>query len=290
MLRLGLLEDWLRDTVQNEAGSQVRFSSLYPFQRDTLFVVPPRGIWPPPPSAKIRYKGAQFVPLKVVDSLLNEKPLDEDRWQVDGESRCLIPNGWHDGPFKTSIRSGAGVDRVTHGTIDVHRTACLEFTRDAGFWMLVVFADDAAKSKWDRPMKSALRWLADSGIGGERSQGWGRSLDPKWDRAEPFTTNGPSERGDLAYWLLSLYTPADADGVDWNRGNYATFTRSGRTESVERWGELKTSTLMIAEGSVLLAGRSPQGSVRDVAPQGFAHPVYRAGFGVAIPIPWRVPA
>ena len=40
------------------------------------------------------------------------------------------------------------------------------------------------------------------------------------------------------------------------------------------------------EGSVLLAANSVTGSATDVAPDGFAHPVYRAGFALAIPIPW----
>jgi len=30
-----------------------------------------------------------------------------------------------------------------------------------------------------------------------------------------------------------------------------------------------------------------QGTAADVAPDGFAHPVYRAGFALAIPIPWQ---
>lgn len=398
MSRLGLLEDWLAATAQSETGSPaVRFSSFFPFQKDQLFVVPPQGVWPPPPSAKIRYKGARFVPVSVVSALLNEKPIDEDRWQVDGESACMIPSGWQDGPFRTSLRSAAGVDRLEPGKVDVHQTACLEFSRDCGVWMLVVFSDEAAHAQWDRKLRGALRLLADSGFGGERSRGWGRSTMPKWDKAdalmtmsaptapmpepepvaaqpapagqppaepvaeptpepfvEPVTEPAPQpapvepepmvtpvelavptpepEAAEpelepepepapepepepaeaelpaptpahalivpkaepvkplLAYWLLSLYVPSDADTVDWTRGHYSTVTRSGRTETPARWGELKSPTLMVAEGSVLLAAEQPNGVVRDVAPQGFPHPVYRSGFAVSIPIPWRVPA
>jgi len=35
---------------------------------------------------------------------------------------------------------------------------------------------------------------------------------------------------------------------------------------------------------VLFAVSVPRGSATDVAPDGFAHPVYRAGFAVAIPL------
>ncbi len=290
MARLDLLDDWLRATATNDQGvSAVRFSSLFPYQRDVLFVVPPRSLWPPAPSIKVRYKGARFVPLGVVETLLNEKPLDEDRWSVDGESFCLVPNGWQEGPFRQALRSSAGVDRLDAGRIDVHLTACLEFTRDSGLWMMTVFSDDAAKERWEAPVRGALNLLADSGIGGERSRGWGRSRQPRWDAAEALSV--PMEEGvEPAYWLLSLYAPSHADAVDWNRGNYGAITRSGRIENPARWGELKAATQMITEGSVLLAPREPQGGAPNVAPEGFAHPVYRAGFAVTIPIPWRAPA
>jgi hypothetical protein len=44
---------------------------------------------------------------------------------------------------------------------------------------------------------------------------------------------------------------------------------------------------MIQEGSVLAAAGPIRGSATDVAPDGFAHPVYRAGFALAIPVPAR---
>ncbi len=288
MARLGLLEDWLRDTAH--ADPAVRFSSLFPFQRDTLFVVPPQGVWPPAASIKVRYKGARFVPVNVVQALLNDKPLDEDRWQVDGESACLIPFGWNEGPFRASLRSGIGVDRLDAGRVDVHNTACLEFTRDCGVWMLVVFANEAAQAQWEKPLRGALKLLADSGIGGERSRGWGRSMQPKWDASGAVSLLPETESPESAWWILSLYAPAESDSVDWTRGSYSTVTRTGRTESPARWGEIKAPTVMIAEGSVLVAAHAPKGAVSDVAPEGFPHAVYRAGFAVAIPIPWRVPA
>jgi hypothetical protein len=45
---------------------------------------------------------------------------------------------------------------------------------------------------------------------------------------------------------------------------------------------------MVTEGSVLVAATEPRGSAADVAPEGFPHPVYRAGFALAIPIPLLV--
>ena len=92
------------------AEPAVRFSSCFPFQGDTAFVVPPRSLWPPPPSAKVRSKGARFVPLGVVEDLLGGRPLVEENWTVDGASECLVPMG-SPGPFRVSVRSNAAVDR-----------------------------------------------------------------------------------------------------------------------------------------------------------------------------------
>jgi hypothetical protein len=88
-----------------------------------------------------------------------------------------------------------------------------------------------------------------------------------------------------AHWLLSLFTPAASDSVDWTRGNYTVLARGGRIESRVKSGELKKQLPMVAEGSVVIASSAPRGSAPDVAPDGFAHPVFRAGFALAIPLP-----
>ncbi len=54
-----------------------------------------------------------------------------------------------------------------------------------------------------------------------------------------------------AHWLLSLFTPAAADAVDWGRGSYTVLARGGRIDSPSGSGELKKQIQMVAEGSVL---------------------------------------
>lgn len=527
MRQLGLLEEWLAATARAEGEPAVRFSSCFPWQEDELFVVPPRHIWPPPPSAKVRWKGARFVPLSLVSLLLADKTVDEERWVVDPASGCLLPaqRRYSSGPFRVAVRSSAAIDRLSPGITDTHATACLEFAERSGMWCAVVFGDGEARQRWAGPVKSALRLLADSGVGGERSRGWGRSSSPSITEgpfpalllprprepkrvpetgarpaepaadhvsepaaetavempavdaipegvasvepalpavsgiiaeAEPLaeaatawaappsataeeaapaepggdaveldtvdhatavepapasasaeapavaalseaaaepepepsatagrapelpdepvceqpaaadtvevgepvsteseTTGGPEasleasvtlnpeapaefaggreEPADekaaaaeepaeipmeapptaipeaagqsspapavpappaappiTAWWLLSLFSPGEDEVVDWARGNYALVTRSGRVESAARWGELKKSVRMVCEGSVIISAVAPRGTAPDVAPDGFPHPVYRAGFAFAIPIPWRM--
>jgi CRISPR type III-A-associated RAMP protein Csm4 len=293
-LRLGLLEDWLAATTTSAAA--VRLSSCFPFQGETLFVTPPATHWPPAASTRVRWRGARFVPLSLVRDLLAEKTPDEARWSVDGASECVVPpERGRSGPFRTAIRSNAALDRIT-GDALVHSTACLEFSPDAGLWAAVAFAGEEARDRWAEPVKGAFRLLADSGFGGERSIGWGRSAAPEFaDGALPDLLLPALRASEIAetapeppprnWWLLSLFTPSEADRVDWTRGQYAVLVRGGRVESAAEWGAAKKWTRMIAEGSVLTAESSPLGSARNVAPEGFPHAVYRSGVALALPIP-----
>jgi CRISPR type III-A-associated RAMP protein Csm4 len=505
MSRLGWLEEWL-DATARTSSPAVSFSSCFPFLGDIVFVIPPRTVWPPAAhstkSARVRWKSARFVPLTVVQSILAGQRLDENQWSIDGPSDCLVPAG-RPGPFRTAVRSSAGIDRLT-GTSERHSTACIEFRPGSGLWTVVSFADHAAQEQWSAKVKAAFRLLADTGFGGERSRGWGRSEAPEFidgmlpdlilllptesakaavepaegaeaaviataqvaplvvkkgeeasaadastaetetpvvaepgaeppqpvteaaletpaaaevaaepeppvaestateietpvavepaaefaqpatvaasetpaavepiaelappateaapepaAAAEPVAESEPSlleaaaaaietpaagepvavpeqsateatateietpaaaepvaepepSKGEAAapepehqpaaveapvvvsttpthpHWLLSLFTPAAADSVDWRRGNYTVLPRGGRVDSPAGSGELKKQIQMVAEGSVVYAETAPRGSAADVAPDGFAHPVFRAGFAVAIPLP-----
>ena len=177
------------------------------------------------------------------------------------------------------MRSAAAIDRVT-GAAKPHKTACLEFASNAGLWGLI----DLASEEWEPRVRAAFRVLADSGFGGERSRGWGRAAEPEFS-SPPDTL---LRQGEGAWWLLSMYSPAPEDAVDWNRGYYSAATRAGWIESPAGYG-FKKQVRMIEEGSVLVAP-SLRGSALDVAPDGFAHPIYRAGFALAVPVALQVEA
>jgi CRISPR type III-A-associated RAMP protein Csm4 len=279
MASLGELNFWLDETAR-AAEPAVRFSSCFPFYGETLYVVPPRNLWPPPASAKVRFKGARFVPLKVVETLISGRALAEENWTIDGSSECLISGGAQ-GPFRVSVRSNAAVDRDGE-RVAPHSTACLEFTPGAGLWLIASFANEEAKQRWSAPLKGALRLLADSGFGGGRSRGWGRSEMPEIVEGElPGLLLHASEDA-TGYWLLSVFHPAESDAIDWQHGNYSLTTRGGRIES---HGDAKRPIRMLTEGSVIVSASAPLGAASDVAPENFAHPVYRSGFALAIPIP-----
>jgi CRISPR type III-A-associated RAMP protein Csm4 len=346
MVRIGLLDDWLSATAANGMPA-VSFSSCFPFVDEIGFVVPPRTVWPPSATAllaaRVRWKSARFVPLGIIPGLLSGQVLDETQWSIDGPSACLVPAG-RNGPFRRGLRFNAAVDRLS-GAAERHSVACIEFQPGGGLWAVASFADQAARDRWIDPLKTAFRFLADSGFGGERSRGWGRAETPDFTegmlpemilplKREPgagvreqekqkseqqeseqgpgFGNQGPENPpegavppeaipepnppapdpplpapivGPQAHWLLSLFVPGPHDSIDWGHGSYGLVTRAGRVESAAGSGELKKQIQMVVEGSVLHAASGLRGLAADVAPDGFAHPVYRAGFAVSVPVP-----
>lgn len=309
MQRLGLLDQWLDATVNSPVPAVV-FSSLFPFQGDTLYAIPPSTLWPPPalllttPSpvflTKIRWKIARFVPLSVIDSLITGQPILADQWLPDSESGCLLRRDQPSAsPFRVVVRSTAAVDRLTRTGDEVLSQACVEFEQTAGLWSIARFADAAQEKNWSGRLQGALRLLRDSGFGGGRGKGWGQIqtaefqagawpglLFPKLGRLLRNSSAPEQEASGGLYWLLSLYSPSAADKVDWSGGDYSLALRGGRVESHSGpQGAVKKTVRMVNEGCVLAASEEPVGKALDVAPDGFAHPVYRSGLALALRLP-----
>ena len=136
--------------------------------------------------------------------------------------------------FRASVRSSAAVDRDGDAA-SPHSVACLEFTPGSGLWFIAEFADDAAQERWSERVKAAIRLLADSGFGGERSRGWGRSETPEIrENPEAPGCSTPKEKPATGCCRCSI--PAAYDAVDWQRGDYSLTTRGGRVESESGWG------------------------------------------------------
>lgn len=311
MRQLGFLEEWLDATARADTP-QVAFSSLFPYQAETLFAVPPRTIWPPAPNSvtapspvflsKIRWHAAEFVPTAVIDSMLTGRPILAEQWLPDPESGCLLRRDrLNSTPFRVVTRTRAAIDRVSQASARCDSFACVEFEPTSGLWCVVRFRDANAESQWNGRVKAAFRLLADTGFGGGRSIGWGQTAEPEFQdgawpdlllprTAKAGTRNGSSGPNDPkesrttpptgcalgTYWLLSLYSPAPTESPDWSAGDY---------QLVIRGGHHKKTVRMVAEGSVLTAAQEPWGKAVDVAPDGHAHAVYRAGFALALRLP-----
>jgi CRISPR/Cas system CSM-associated protein Csm4 (group 5 of RAMP superfamily) len=181
-------------------------------------------------------------------------------------------------PYTVSIRSAAAVDRLT-GAVEPHRVACLEFAPNAGMWGVF-----EATPEWDPKVRSAFRLLADSGFGGERSRGWGRSQEPIFSTASALF---PDRKPNGKWWLLGVFSPAESDRIDWTKSEHAIAVKGGWTDS-PAGAAPKKQVRMLEEGSVLVADELT-GRTVDVAPEGFPHPVYRNGQPLLVPVPAPVP-
>jgi len=294
--QLGLLEEWLNATAREHCEPAVRFSSCFPWQRGYLYAPPPNGMWPPASaSPKVRWKGASLVPTSVIAGLMQGAAPSDENWMVDGQSGCLVPTGSRSatGPFRFVHRSSAAVDRVTGGIVAPHGATCVQFAPASGLWCAAQFSNQNTYAVWAPKVQAAFRLLADSGLGGLRSRGFGRARSVDFQPGllpELLFGSTQSTVGSNAWWLLSLLSPAESDDVQWASGNYQVALRSGRVGSVTGGGRGKLSSRLLAEGSVIVTGKPPMGCVRNVAPEGCPHPVFRAGYAVALPIPWPVTA
>ncbi len=291
MRDLGWLEDWLAVTAHANGEPALRLTSCCPWTGRLLMVEPPRSLWPVAQTGKLRWKSARFVPASLIPALIRGEALKEDQWAVDPVSECLLPvtrNGPMHPPFRPAKRRFAAVDRETGVSESAREVACLQFAPSSGMWFAAVFASDRTRDQWTGKFRSACRLLADQGIGGGKSVGWGRSDEPRFETVGDWyrmLTGAEGEiAGESAWWLLSLFTPGPADAVDWKRGNYGTCVRSGRVSGTSA---VKPPARMVAEGSVLLSASPLTGAVRNVAAEDAAHPVYRSGLAVAVPIPWK---
>src|SRR5579875_248145 len=192
MRQLGWLEEWLEATAR-AASPAVAFSSLFPFQGDSLFAPPPATLWPPPATqvtttspvflSKMRWEAARFVPLGVIEALLTGQSILADQWMPDAESGCLLRRDRPSAsPFRAVMRNRAAVDRVTGAAVHPQTRAGVEFEPGSGLWTVARYADGGAQEAWNERVTAAFRLLADSGFGGLRSSGWGHAAAPEFQR------------------------------------------------------------------------------------------------------------
>jgi CRISPR type III-A-associated RAMP protein Csm4 len=307
MRQLGFLELWLNATARTDTPS-FAWSSLFPFQGDTLFAPPPATAWPPRPQlvassspiflSKMRWNAVRFVPLSLIESILMGQQILADQWLPDPESGCLLRRDRPSiSPFRASTRFTAPVDRLSGLSRSANSLACIEFEPSSGLWAVIRFRDVDAESVWADRIAAGFRLLADSGFGARRTCGWGHADTPEIQRgawpdlllpkaASAIASNGnETGSGITLYWLLSLYSPASADAVDWSLGNYQLTIRGGRVDNAPAAVSEKKAVRMITEGSVIAALSELAGAFVNVAPDYFSRPIRRAGLALALALP-----
>jgi CRISPR-associated protein Csm4 len=185
------------------------------------------------------------------------------------------------------------VDRMTSRSA-VYQAGVVRFAEGAGLFTLVEFLSSDAGAERKR-LTTLFQVLGDSGLGGERSSGYGQ-FNPK----EPETFDGFGLDTGPLFLTLSPYHPTEKEvkaGVLGQDASYELLTRRGWVGSPEGLALRRRVVRLLGEGSVLLhihdTLKASYGDLADVTPPGekgkkeLGHKVWR--YGIAFPVPTVMP-
>ena len=178
--------------------------------------------------------------------------------------------------WKTDKRPRVTLDRQSSAS-EIWHLGGVKFHKDCGLWFDAKFDTEETQEQ----IETILRVLGDTGIGGERSAGYG-IFDLHRKPAEP-----RSEAEIDRFVTLSPVCPRDADEL--NRliqgdVGYTLEERSGWIGSAEGSGLRRKQIWMFAEGSVLSGSGSQAGCLVDLKPEACPHPVWRYAYAWPIKI------
>ncbi|MEW6716440.1 MAG: type III-A CRISPR-associated RAMP protein Csm4 [Chloroflexota bacterium] len=206
-----------------------------------------------------------------------------------------LPHNFHRCPGRLhSLRRlnlwrSQSVPRVTVNRISsassIYYAQRVIFTKGCGLWFGVEWREaQIGNFSYTDAFEKILKSLSESGLGGERTAGYGGF---NYQKGGDFSFSDPASGG-LAY-LLSRYHPKETEIAPVFKDERAAY----RLEAVGGWlrtpggaAQRRKRLWLVTEGS-LLPG-APAGDVSDVRPKyqnstgDFPHPVYRSGLAVTI--------
>lgn len=199
------------------------------------------------------------------DALIN----DEQLW-IHGDDRCPYT------VWRTDKRPRVTLDRQSSAS-EIWYLGGVKFYEGCGLWFGAKFDTEETQTQ----IETILRVLGDTGIGGERSAGYGLfDLHNQPAESEP-------ERETDRFVTLAPICPRDADELDMLIQGDVSYTlgeRSGWIGSAEGSHLRRQQVWMFAEGSVLKGNGSQVGRLVDLKPDACPHPVWRYGYAWPIRI------
>lgn len=244
------------ELFQIEGELPIRSSSAYPYVKDIYFFPKPGLPAPGFEDAEKRdsyakdVKKAAFVDFDTFQYWINGETIDFERMK---EKNNLLKSF-----VVSTVRPRITLDRITHdsspyfiGEVHFDRSA------DCGLYFVV----DTDPDNWDK-LNRVMVYLGESGIGGERSSGYGKFT--------PFFLDDfklPSVVDGGRHLTLSLILPRDKEEAT-KAISYRLLRRSGWSKNTPH-----KQVHMFAEGSVF--STPVEGKTAIVADVG--HPVYRYG-------------
>lgn len=274
----------------SESGLSFRISSGFPYAYDVLFFPKPLASLPVKNGDRKKIKRCRFISKQLFYDLIHGReivPSSQERvfWWSEDEQNSLstsikqfIPDQFH--IWTETEVPRVSLDRVTQAS-NIFYFSKVTFTPGCGLFFLV----DVDQSL--RPdFEMAIRVLGDTGIGGDRTAGYGQ-FEPHFSK---FSLNVPDDASQVV--SLSLLAPRDKDelsGFLGKRSAYELIRRDGWIDSPEGRNYRRRACQMFAEGSVINRPTNGiMGRLVDVTPTAsevqLTHPVYRYGIGFPVPI------
>jgi CRISPR-associated protein Csm4 len=207
--------------------------------------------------------------------LMTQKELDSlPRSTKPGEEKMPIERAW-----AVERRPRVAVSRVERQS-QIFHTGRVTFAPGSGLWLAAYWLDET----WKPILTAALEDLAVSGLGGDRSGGFGAAT---LKRGEPLAL---PEAADGPWVSLSRYLPRsdEMDALMWKHASYTVEQVGGWIDSPQDKNQRRRAVRLLSEGSVLgpVARRTP-GDTVDVQPdyngnKPLSHPVWRCGVALAV--------
>jgi CRISPR-associated protein Csm4 len=179
------------------------------------------------------------------------------------------------------------IDRIASAST-IYQAGKLVFASSCGLWFGIV--EQSTDEFFHQAFECALGLLADDGLGGERTSGYGVFT---WKKENPFNLPDPFP-GQLTY-ILSRYSPRSEDELPAvltdARAAYRLVAIGGWAHSIDGPSQRRKRIQMVTEGSLVVPSGFPVGQVVNVAPEydnpagAYPHPVFRNG--IALGIGWQ---
>lgn len=271
-----LINEWVRifgtdstaDLISNlTAGTPpFKISSAFPFHLDEYYLPVPCGT-----HALYMEKLKDVSFLELFDFL----ELSEGNQENIKKKKFMDPT---EDLMVRHIAPRVTIDRTTALT-NIYQLTGFITPDEGGLYFLIDLKDESLRKKFEL----CIKMLGESGIGGDRSIGYGLFNEEiiNADEIPGWTELFQKKQGDVSYYTLSLCCPVKEEAKEVI--SYQILSRKGWIFSRSSMKQMKRRECkMFAEGS--LFKRPIKGQIADVTPKEFRseHDVFRYGLGMMI--------
>ncbi len=266
-------------------------SSAFPFYNNTLFF--------PKPFLKLPFELKNDSNLSIANKKLKQiRFVDKDAFEkIVFNVQTFISDGnlSNNGKFlslsqsiRSKIYTKASLQKVhieeyaLNGNYTRESTPyyieLIEFHPQAGLYFIL------EKGVITNEFEAALKLLADNGIGGDKTHGYGTF---NYEIIKDGLSFNTPEKAD-GYINLSLFCPTqdEVNEISLNDASYELVKRGGYIANPEQqnlFAKRKKSIYMFSEGSAFAIQTNLKGKQVNIAPDNAEHPVWRCGQSVFIP-------